>query len=257
MCGGKLNVAGTVALIPARGGSKGIPRKNLQLLAGRPLLSYSIEHARCSQLIERVIVSTDDEEIAAVSEAYGAEVIRRPADISDDLSTSEAALHHALDFLRASEGYVAELVVFLQATSPLRSHEAIDEAVTTLIAEGADSLFSACAQHSFLWKREGRDMSTVNYDYRHRHMRQKGPEYFAENGSIYVFRPWVLQQTGARLGGKIAIYPMDYLHSIQIDNPVELELAAQLLTICKQETPRPLAEISYGRFETNTTRPLK
>ena len=94
-----------IAIIPARGGSKGIPRKNLQLLGGRALVEHSIEHALWSRSVGRVVVSTDDDEIAAVSNKCGAEVIRRPADISGDLATSEAALQHAIDCLRASENY--------------------------------------------------------------------------------------------------------------------------------------------------------
>ena len=121
-----------LAIIPARGGSKGIPRKNLQPLAGKPLLAYTIEHARATPAVTRVVVSTDDVEIASVAQQYGAEVIWRPAEISGDTATSEAALLHALDHLRDNEGYEPDLVVFLQATSPLRRSDDIQRAVETL-----------------------------------------------------------------------------------------------------------------------------
>ena len=108
----------TLAIIPARGGSKGIPRKNVRLVAGKPLVAHSIEHARNTPAIQRVIVSTDDQEIADVARQYGAEVVLRPADISGDTATSESALVHVLDTLKEQENYEPDRVVFLQCKPP-------------------------------------------------------------------------------------------------------------------------------------------
>jgi YrbI family 3-deoxy-D-manno-octulosonate 8-phosphate phosphatase len=218
-----------VAIIPARGGSRGIPRKNVVPVAGKPLLAYTIEHARATIAIDRVVVSTDDADIAAVAERYGAEVIRRPAEISGDRASSEAALLHALDELDAREGYRPDLVVMLQATSPLRRPHDVQRAIETLIAEDADSLFSACTVHGFLWHREGQDLSSIGYDYRDRRMRQDGPEDLLENGSIYVTRHNLLRVTRNRLGGRIAVYHMDPLDSFQVDEPSDLVLMERLL----------------------------
>ena len=121
-----------IALIPARGGSKGIPRKNLQSLAGKPLIAHTIEHARQARSVGRVVVSTDDAEIAAVSKQYGAEVVWRPAAISGDTASSESALLHALEYLQQTEGYESDLLVFLQCTSPLTLPEDIDGTVQAL-----------------------------------------------------------------------------------------------------------------------------
>ena len=112
-----------VAIIPARGGSKGIPGKNLMDLCGKPLVAHTIEHARSAPSVQRVIVSTDDDEIARVAEMFGAEVIRRPSEISGDTARSEAAIVHVLEELSRKERYESDLVVFLQATSPLRRPE--------------------------------------------------------------------------------------------------------------------------------------
>lgn len=227
---------GCIAIIPARGGSKGIPRKNIRPVAGRPLLAYSIEHALRTPGIARVIVSTDDPEIALVTAEYGAEVILRPVDISDDAATSESALLHALDHLRESEGYEPELVVFLQATSPLRAPDDITRAIDTLIAEEADSLFSACPVHGFVWRRERegeREPHPLSYDYRRRPRRQDAPEDVVENGSIYIFRPSVLREGGNRLGGRIAIHLMDPANSFQVDEPADLTLMELLLAARK------------------------
>jgi N-acylneuraminate cytidylyltransferase len=221
---------GIVAIIPARGGSKGIPRKNLALVGGRPLIAWTIESARRTPEIDRVLVSTDDEEIAAVARDWGAEVVRRPASIAGDEASSESALRHALDELAASGGD-PELIVFLQATSPSRRPRDISDAITTLRREGADSLFSASPVHGFVWRRGmGSDgWSSFSYDHRHRQRRQDSPEDVIENGSIYVFRPRILRETGNRLGGRIAVHRMDPLDSFQVDEPEDLALFERLL----------------------------
>ena len=220
-----------LALIPARGGSKGIPRKNLKLLGGKPLLAHTVEQARATPAIDRVVVSTDDGEIARCAERWGAEVIHRPADLASDTASSESALTHALDDLRDREGYEPDLVVFLQATSPLRRDRDITEAITTLDAEDADSLFSACPTHGFLWRRQDGQLDALSYDFQHRPRRQDIGEDLIENGSIYVFKPRVLRRFDNRLGGRIAVYPMHPLDSFQIDCPAELELVESLLAL--------------------------
>lgn len=222
-----------LALIPARGGSKGIAHKNVRPVGGRPLLAHTIEHARSTPEITRVVVTTDDPAIGRVACQYGAEVIERPAAISGDTATSESALVHALEQLRAKEGYVPDLVVFLQATSPLRRPDDISRAIRTLIDEGADSLFSGCAVHGFVWRRERDDTTwhSFSYDFAHRPRRQDAPEDIVENGSIYVFRPAVLEQYGNRLGGKIAAYLMDPVDSFQVDAPSDLDLMERLLAV--------------------------
>lgn len=226
-----------LAIIPARGGSKGIPRKNLHPIAGKPLLAYTIEHARRTPDITRIVVSTDDLEIGAIAEDWGAEVIPRPAELSGDEATSESALIHALDHLRALEHYEPGLVVFLQATSPLRRPDDIQSAISTLRREGADSLFSAGPVHGFVWRREGDRLSSFSYDYRNRRRRQDAPEDLIENGSIYVFKPQVLREFGNRLGGKIATYHMDPLDSLQVDEPSDMPLFERLLSVRNPSAP--------------------
>lgn len=219
-----------LAIVPARGGSKGIPRKNLALVGGIPLLGRTLEHARRAALVDHTVVSTDDDEIAALARAYGAEVVRRPAALAGDEASSEAALLHVLGEFRREEGYEPELVVFLQATSPLRREGDIDRAVETLRRQGADSLFSACPVHGFVWRRGDR-LEALTYDPAKRPRRQDLGEDLLENGSIYVMKPWVLTTFGNRLGGEVAVYPMDPLDSFQIDKPADLELFERLLRL--------------------------
>lgn len=208
----------TLAIIPARAGSKGIPNKNLRMLAGRPLVAWSIQHARDAKLVDRVIVSTDGEEIAAEAKKWGADVpFMRPAEISGDRASTELAMIHAVEML-AKNGYHPDLVMLLQATSPLRSPGAVDRAIRLLMESKADSLVSGTEIHPFLWRnvRNGEAM----YDFHKRPMRQDIPEaerLYEENGSIYIVRTEILLRDKCRLGGKIVIFPMSSREKIDLD----------------------------------------
>src|SRR5690606_16304196 len=217
--------SGVVVVIPARGGSKGIPRKNLLQLSGHPLLAWSIFAASQARHVDRVIVSTDDVEIAEVARRYGAEVVLRPAAISGDRAPSEAALAHVLDHL-AQHGCHPELLVFLQATSPLRSGGDVDGAIECLRAEHADSCFSACSEHfTGRWRRTPEGcVEPVNFRAGSRPMRQEYPLEYLENGSIYVLRPASLRRSGIRMGGRITVYPRNPLQSLQLDEPEDVPL---------------------------------
>lgn len=233
-----------LAIIPARGGSKGMPRKNLRLLGGVPLLTHTIRHAQEARLVQRVVVSTEDDEIAAAARSTGAEVVIRPVELATDDSPSEAALLHVLEMLERHEQYAPDLVVLLQCTSPLRTPHDIDLALETLIKEGADSLFSASRSHFLLWRLDEGILHSINYDYRDRKPRQAMPEQFQESGSIYVMRPELLRKTGNRLGGKIAVYEMSYLDSFQVDSEEEWLLIEQVFRLRRQrEAVKALATI--------------
>src|ERR1017187_7266266 len=223
-----------IALIPARGGSKGIPGKNIRPVGGKPLLAWSIEQARHTPHISRVFVSTDSPEIATVARQFKAEVITRPPEISGDTASSESCLVHALDYLKAKENLEPDLVVFLQATSPLREADDIQKAIENLQRENADSLLSACRVEGFVWRveKDGAPRS-FTYDHQNRPRRQDAREDLIENGSIYIFKPWVLRQFNNRLGGKISVYRMSALNSFQIDEPADLELVEHLMSFRK------------------------
>lgn len=222
----RLNV---LALIPARGGSKGIPRKNLQPLAGKPLVLHTVEQALQASLVTQTVVSTDDEAIAAVCQAAGARIVRRPPEISGDTASSESALVHALEALSSEGVELPDLVLFLQCTSPLRYSSDIDNAIRTLQEQKADSLLSVSPSHQFLWEETEEEVRSINYDFRNRPRRQDMKPQYAENGSIYLFRPKGLLETGNRLSGKVVLYKMDDQSSIDIDSPLDLLLAEAIL----------------------------
>jgi YrbI family 3-deoxy-D-manno-octulosonate 8-phosphate phosphatase len=237
-----------LAIIPARGGSKGIPRKNLRVIAGKPLLAYSIEQAKSIPAITRVIVSTDDIEIAQSAQLYGAEVIMRPAEISHDTASSESALLHVLNSLREHEHYEPDLVVFLQATSPLREPHDIQRAIDIFLADGADSLLSVSPMNGFLWRNTGTEFSSFSYDFKTRPRRQDAPEDLVENGSIYIFKPWVLHELNNRLGGKIVFYRMSNLDYFQIDEPDDLELLEQLIFARHRKRQTTISKSAFARI---------
>lgn len=220
----------TLSIIPARGGSKGIPRKNLHLLGGKPLIAHSIDSAVSATFVHRVIVSTDDAEIARVAREYGSEIVMRPSEISGDTATSESALLHVLEHLANSEGYQPDLVVFLQCTSPLTLPEDIDGTVRMLLEENADTAFAAIPFHYFLWKRDGTGAAQgINHDKEIRLLRQDQEEQFLESGAVYVMRTQGFKETKHRFFGKTAIYVMPPERCLEIDEPVDLRITEILM----------------------------
>ena len=175
----------TIAIIPARGGSKGIPGKNIKNLGGKPLIAHSILDALEAQQVDRIYVTTDNPEISQVSTDYGASIIHRPAELANDTASSESALIHALMEIEKS-GINPELIVFLQCTSPLRTGLDIDRAIEQMRAENADSLLSVSPTHRFLWHQVDDVAQSINYDYHHRPRRQDLNPQYMENGSIYM-----------------------------------------------------------------------
>ncbi|MEM1158902.1 MAG: acylneuraminate cytidylyltransferase [Verrucomicrobiota bacterium] len=245
-----------VAIIPARGGSKGIPCKNLQIICGKPLLWWNIQAALKAKQLDSVFVSTDDPEIGHVAKDSGAEVIWRPDDLASDDASSEAALIHGL--LRIAElksEYCIsdakfqsskltnqhlktkitssfqndDILVFLQCTSPLTVPEDIDGLVTKLISQNVDSILSVTASHQFLWQENKSNTEGINHDKRLRHRRQNMRQQFAENGAIYAMRIPGFLKAGHRFFGKTALYEMSAERSWEIDEPLDLEIGEILL----------------------------
>ena len=221
----------TVAIIPARGGSKGIPRKNLVNVCGKPLVSWSILQALNVSGIDSVWVSSDDAEILGVAKTYGASTIKRPSVISSDTSTSESAWLHAIDVIE-SRGIDVDLVVALQATSPVRESSDIDKALLMLHDHRYDSLLSVVeVEDFFTWRKDHNGNAiSVNYDYRNRKRRQQIDKHYLENGSFYIFRPQQLRLHANRLGGHIGMYVMDSHKMFQIDNPGDVGICSSIMS---------------------------
>lgn len=227
------------AVIPARGGSKGIPNKNLAPLAGVPLLVHSIRTAlECSQ-VERAVVSTDSDEIGAVALRHGAEFVRRPAELSTDAAATEPALLHVLELARQEQRPLPDIVALLQPTSPYRKPGTLDRCLAAMEAAGADSLLTACESHSFFWKRAGA-LAEALYDYRRRPRRQDIPaaeRWCRENGSVYLTRAELLLREKNRLGGRIGLHLMSEEESFEIDTPLDLLVAERIMETAAVQSP--------------------
>jgi YrbI family 3-deoxy-D-manno-octulosonate 8-phosphate phosphatase len=231
----------TLVVIPARGGSKGIPRKNVRPVGGKPLLAWSIEAARASKRVNRVAVSTDDLEIASVAQRFGAEVIERPEVISGDSASSESALLHALDFLKRSEGYEPDILVFLQCTSPLTAPEDIDGVIKAMERDGADTAVAVIPFHYFLWRHDDSgDGVGINHDKRVRLLRQDREPQYLESGAVYVMKADGFRQAKHRFFGRTALYEMPAERRWEIDDPVDMEVAEVLLRARSQADHRAL-----------------
>ncbi len=214
-----------IAIIPARGGSEGVPGKNIIDVAGKPLIAWSIEQAKAAKLVDDVFVSTDDKQIAEVSRKYGAKVIDRPAELASNTARSEAALIHAIGVIEKEHKIEIGIIVFLQATSPIRQNNDIDNAIEIFTEQKADSLFSCTRiEDHFIWEERDGNYSSVNYDFQDRKMRQDIKPQYLENGSIYLFKPELIKKKHNRLGGKIAIFEMPPWKSFQIDRRDDLSV---------------------------------
>jgi len=219
----------TLAVIAARGGSKGIPHKNLLDLCGKPLIAWTVEQARAARGVDVVAVSSDSDNILAAAEAAGAVGVRRPDDISGDLASSESAWLHALQAIDARLGRF-ERIVALQATSPIRESADIEQALETFDREHLDSLLSVCeVEDYFNWRIGANGPEPINYDFRNRRMRQQIEKRYLENGSFYVLIPSLLREQNNRLGGKIGFHVMERHKMFQIDRPEDVKLCAAIM----------------------------
>jgi len=220
----------TVAIIPARGGSKGIPKKNLIDFCGKPLLYWSVAAALKSGVVDRVFVSSDSDEILAAAKTFGGEAIKRPADLSGDTATSESALIHGMQTIKKEYGTVPERILFLQATSPLRQPGEITAALANFDAGGFDSMFSGAEGEDFLWWRQGKEgLSSLNYDYENRKRRQDHDgqtRLLLETGSFYITRSDLLLKTENRLCGKIGVHLVPFWKGFEVDSLDSLALCA-------------------------------
>lgn len=217
-----------VAIIPARGGSKGIPHKNLRRVGGIPLVARAVDAARRCPSIDRVVVSTDDHDIAAVAAEWGAEVILRPVVLAGDEATSESALLHALEVLEERRVDVG-VIAFLQATSPFIDVPALHDAVLLVRSRRRDSVFSAVESYGFLWsKTAGSAAQAVNHDASVRPRRQDRDPHYLETGAFYVLRAAGFRAMGHRFFGSVGIAEVPERTAIEIDTPAELEIAQAL-----------------------------
>ena len=222
----------TIAIIPARGGSTGIPRKNVKLLGGKPLIAYIIEATKNSRVVDKIFVLTDDEEIAEVSKKFGAEIIYEKEKNKDQFNLAkESYIQYAVGEIE-KENYKIKDILFLQATSPLTTSEDIKLAYKKYKDEKYDSLLAVTKSAGgfkcggFIWDDKG---NSLNYDYKNRKRRKELPTTYLENGAFYIFSREGLKKYQNRLHGKIGYYIMPTIRSFELDEMEDWEILELLL----------------------------
>ncbi|MFF4742986.1 acylneuraminate cytidylyltransferase [Streptomyces chengbuensis] len=235
-----------LAVIPARGGSKGVPGKNLAAVGGVPLVARAVRACTGSPLVTDVVVSTDDAAIAEAARAAGAALgasgrvhcVERPADIAGDTATSESAVLHAMDAYEAEHGRTVDVVLLVQCTSPFLTADDIDRVASAVAKDGADTAVAVAPFHAFVWRREPAGAGTsapaddgargVNHDKSHRPRRQDRPEDFLETGAAYAMDAHGLRVHGHRFFGRTALVETDPARVLEIDDPHDLARARAL-----------------------------
>lgn len=232
---------GVLAIVPARGGSKGIPRKNVRPLLGRPVLAYAVEAGLRARLVDRVVCSTDDAEIAEAARAAGAEVpFLRPAELAQDTTEDHPVFLHALRWLEEHEGYRPDIVVNLRPTSPLRRAEHVDGAVRLLRETGADSVksVSLARQHPHkMWRLDGERSGVMRPFLQTPFRRARGPDVpraeldavYWQNGVVDATLRSVIVDQGVMIGQRVAGLVTEPEDAVDLDTPLDLLVAELLL----------------------------
>jgi YrbI family 3-deoxy-D-manno-octulosonate 8-phosphate phosphatase len=256
-----------LAVIPARGGSKGVPAKNLAPVGGVPLVARTVRECRATRLVTDVVVSTDDAAIAAAAREAGAEVVLRPAAIAGDKSSSEAAVLHALDAHEALQGAAVDVVLLVQCTSPFIVREDIDGVVNAIVEKGADTALTVAPFHGFVWRDADDEPAApaaverasveggtdtllapaatsggygVNHDKSFRQMRQDRPQDLLETGAVYAMDASGFRVAKHRFFGRTELVRTDPARVLEIDDPHDLSRARALAPLFDANRPGSL-----------------
>ncbi|WP_193514020.1 cytidylyltransferase domain-containing protein [Streptomyces griseoloalbus] len=233
-----------LAVIPARGGSKGVPAKNLAPVGGVPLVARAVRECRAARYVTDVVVSTDDQAIAAAARQAGAEVVLRPAAIAGDTATSEAAVLHAMESHETLHGAPVDVVLLVQCTSPFLVREDIDGVAGAVVDQGADTAVAVAPFHGFIW-RDATDEATgggygVNHDKSFRPRRQDRPQDLLETGAAYAMDAAGFREHGHRFFGRTELVRTDPARVLEIDDPHDLARSRALAPLFDAERPGAL-----------------
>lgn len=229
-----INGKKVLAIIPARGGSKGLPGKNIKELCGKPLIAWSIEQAKSCSDIDRIIVSTDDEEIAETAKKYGAEApFMRPAELANDTASTIDVIFHTINWLKEHQEFQPEYILLLQPTSPLRLAEDINGAIQMLKDKNAQAVVSVYeTDHHPWWSNTLPEDDSMKHFLRPEILnkrRQDLPVFYRLNGAIYLANTDYLHECNGFLGPDTFAYEMPKNRSIDIDSDIDFKLAGLLL----------------------------
>ena len=211
-----------IVVIPARGGSKGVPKKNIKSFLGKPLVQHSIDYAKQSHYVNEIIVTTDDKKIKNLSKELNVSVIDRPESLSGDKATTESAIEHVILSKNIKND---SIIVLLQPTSPIRPKNSLDKILKYFFEKELDSLLTLSPIHPLTWRINNKPICM--YDYLNRPRRQdfkKKDLIYDENGSVYVFKVKTFNKYSNRLGGKIGHYFFEEQYGKQIDTHLDFKI---------------------------------
>jgi N-acylneuraminate cytidylyltransferase/CMP-N,N'-diacetyllegionaminic acid synthase len=218
-----------VGIIPARGGSKGVDRKNIRSMAGRPLIAHTIDAAKRADELDRAIVTTDDTEIRQVAQEHGGDApFRRPPELATDEAAMEPVVKHALSYLEEEEDYSCSAIVLLQPTSPLRTASHIDRGIKRHRESDVTTVVSVFEDHSYRWRPREGGAEQLNYTGEVSRRQDKVPEY-VENGAMYIVDVEHFLEHGDLRGGTVGLFEMPERRSIDIDTEFDFWLAEQFV----------------------------
>jgi YrbI family 3-deoxy-D-manno-octulosonate 8-phosphate phosphatase len=238
-----------LAVIPARGGSKGVPAKNLAPVGGVPLVTRAVRECRAARLVTGVVVSTDDQAIAAAAREAGAEVVLRPAAIAGDSATSEAAVLHAMDTYEALHAAAVDVVLHVQCTSPFLAREDVDGVASAVAEDGADTALTVAPFHGFVWREaadEPEGAFGVNHDKSCRPRRQDRPQDLLETGAAYAMDAAGFRRHRHRFFGRTQPVRTDPARVLEIDDPHDLARARALAPLFAADQPHSRLRPSGG-----------
>lgn len=222
-----------LAIIPARGGSKGVPKKNIKKLNGVPLIAHTLQEAEKSKYLGRIVVSTDDEEIADVARNFHGEVpCLRPAELSTDTATTVDCILHMVNYLKETEGYMPDYICLLQCTSPLRTCEDMDGAIEKLLTSEFDGIISVCEAEANPYWTNVFEKDKLKYfieEGKNITRRQDLPEIYRYNGAIYMIKTDVFIKEKAFETDNITGYVMSNDNSVDIDTLTDFKIAEILM----------------------------
>lgn len=225
-----------LAIIPARGGSKGVPKKNIKLLSGIPLIGYTLLEAKKSNYIDKIVVSTDDKEIAKIAMEFGGKVpCLRPKELSTDTSTTVECIMHMINYLQEKENYRPDYICLLQCTSPLRTSDDIDGAIEKLLTVDFDGIISVCeSEVNPYWTNifENDKLQFFIEEGKNITRRQDLPKIYRYNGAIYIIKTNIFLKEKSFETDNMTGYIMANDNSIDIDTLTDFKIAETLMKEC-------------------------
>lgn len=224
----RLKKSKILAIVPARGGSKGLPKKNIKSLVGKPLIYYTLNEAKKSQYLTKIVVSTEDNSISNISKKYGIQVIKRPLSLSKDNSKSIDVVKHVILFLEKNEKFIPDVIILLQPTSPLRLSSDIDKAIKKFLSNDCDTVVSMTETHFppfGIYSLKNKNVKPILKNPKNIFRRQDSKNFYQINGAIYISTKNFIMKKNSMLGKKILPYIMPIERSIDIDSKIDFLMA--------------------------------